>query len=228
MARVLGIVDPSIKRTPGEIVATVIAYIDGFNLYHGLRDRYQHRYLWLDVPALVRRLRPHDTVVAVRYFTAIIRDDPPAEARQRTYLAALIAHNGPEFQIVHGRYQARSRFCRSCGATWTSYEEKETDVNIALALVADAAQAEGELALVVSADSDLCPAIRTARTLAETRGKRLGVVAAFPPRRYSHKIKALAPRSFTLAHADIRNSLLPAVVTDAATGNAYHQPPSWR
>ena len=39
-------------------MADIIAYIDGFNLYHGLRDRYQHRYLWLDVVQLVGRLRP--------------------------------------------------------------------------------------------------------------------------------------------------------------------------
>lgn len=89
-------------------MATVTAYIDGFNLYHGLRARYQHRYLWLDLPALVRRLRPRDTITAVRYFTAMVRDDPPAEARQRAYLAALAAHNGPELQIIHGRYQAKT------------------------------------------------------------------------------------------------------------------------
>jgi hypothetical protein len=29
----------------GVPVATVIAYVDGFNLYHGLRDRYRRRYL---------------------------------------------------------------------------------------------------------------------------------------------------------------------------------------
>ncbi len=50
-------------------MATVIAYVDGFNLYHGLRDKYRRRYLWLDLEHLVRRLRPNDQIVAVRYFT---------------------------------------------------------------------------------------------------------------------------------------------------------------
>jgi hypothetical protein len=94
--------------------------------------------------------------------------------------------------------------------------------------VADAAQGLAEIALLVSADSDLCPAIRTARGIAaETRGKRLGMVLAFPPRRHSWDLKALVPRAFTLAQADLRNSLLPPVVTDRATGNAYRRPPSW-
>jgi len=30
-------------------VATVIACVDGFNLYHGLRDKYRRRYLWFDL-----------------------------------------------------------------------------------------------------------------------------------------------------------------------------------
>ncbi|GIL30803.1 NYN domain-containing protein [Actinocatenispora comari] len=208
-------------------MATVTAYIDGFNLYHGLRARYQHRYLWLDLPALVRRLRPRDSITAVRYFTAMVRDDPPAEARQRAYLAALEAHNGADVQIVRGRYQSKNQRCRSCGATWTSYEEKETDVNIAVSLVADAAQAVSDMALIISADSDLCPAIRTARTVATNLGNHLGVIAAFPPRRQSHELRTLAS-TFTLAQADIRNSLLPAVVTDPKTGQTYHRPSKWR
>lgn len=208
-------------------MATVIAYVDGFNLYYGLRDRYQHRYLWLDVPALVHRLRRRDTVVAVKYFTAIVRNDEPAEARQRAYLSALAAHNGPELQIIYGHYQDKPQRCRACGATWPTYEEKETDVNIAVSLVADAAQGHAESALIVSADSDLCPAVRTARFLAENRGKRFGIFAAFPPRRYSQRLNAVVSGSFVLARADLRNSLLPAIVSDAATGNVYHRPPSW-
>ena len=115
-------------------MADVIAYIDGFNLYHGLRDRYRHRYLWLDLVQLVRHLRPHDSVLAVRYLTAVVRNDPPAQARQQAYLDALRAHSGSCLQIVHGRYQAKQQACRRCGAAWTSYEEKETDVNIAVSL----------------------------------------------------------------------------------------------
>ena len=63
-------------------MATVIAYVDGFNLYHGLHDKYRRRYLWLDLERLVQRIRPRDQLLAVRYFTAMVRDDKPALARQ--------------------------------------------------------------------------------------------------------------------------------------------------
>jgi uncharacterized LabA/DUF88 family protein len=208
-------------------VARVIAYVDGFNLYHGLRARFQHRYLWLDLAELVRRLRPRDSIVAVRYFTALVRNDPLAEARQQVYLSALEAHCGQPLDIVHGRYQAKQQECRSCGATWISYEEKETDVNIAVSLMADAASSAADIALLISADSDLCPAIRKVRAVSASVGSRLGIVAVFPPRRYSHELKALVPGAFTLAHADIRNSLLPEVVTDPRIGQKYRRPPKW-
>jgi uncharacterized LabA/DUF88 family protein len=208
-------------------VADVIAYIDGFNLYHGLRDRYGHRYLWLDLAQLVKHLRPRDSILAVRYFTAVVRNDPPAQARQQAYLHALQTHCGAQLQIVHGRYQAKQQACRSCGATWTSYEEKETDVNIAVSLVADAAASSADLALLISADSDLCPAIRTARTVAAGRQARFGIVAAFPPRRYSHEVKRLIPGAFTLSHQDIRNSLLPDTVIDATSGRKFIRPREW-
>ncbi len=204
-------------------MASVTAYIDGFNLYHGLRDRFRHRYLWLDLVKLVTRLRPNDSLNGVKYFTAMVRNDPPAQARQLDYLSALSVHSGPLLQIVRGRYQARNVSCRQCGSSWTSYEEKETDVNIAVSLVADAAAGAADVALLISADSDLCPAIRTARAVAPT----LGMIAVFPPRRNSFEIRSLVPAAFQLAQVDIRNSLLPTVVIDPSTGAKYQRPVKW-
>lgn len=204
-------------------MATVIAYVDGFNLYHGLHQAYGRRYLWLDLQHLVKRLRPADQILAVRYFTAEVKDDPDGLARQRAYLAALKTHSA-QVKVVLGRYQTKTITCRQCGSAWTSYEEKETDVNIAVALVADAAASASDIALIVSADSDLCPAIRTARSL----NPRRRMIAAFPPRRSSFEIRSLVRRPFTLAAADIRNSLLPEVVADRAKGFVHKRPDKWR
>jgi len=64
---------------------------------------------------------------------------------------ALAARCGSTLEIVLGRYQAKQRECRQCGAAWTAYEEKETDVNIAVSLVADAASGAADIALLVTA-----------------------------------------------------------------------------
>jgi hypothetical protein len=204
-------------------MASVIAYVDGFNLYHGLRAKYRHRFLWLDVVELARRIRPHDRIAVVKYFTAEVLDDPDALARQRTYLSALRAHGGPALEIVLGRFQTKRYTCRECNVSWTSYEEKETDVNIAVSLVADSAARASAIGLIISADSDLCPAIRTARSL----NSRRGLVAAFPPRRSSFEISSLIRRPFTIAETDLRASLLPDTVLDPRTGAPYKRPDKW-
>ena len=88
---------------------------------------------------------------------------------------------------------------------------------------ASAAAAASRRALIVSADSDLCPAIRTARALNRARG----MIAAFPPGRSSFEIRSQIPGAFTIAAADLRNSLLPETVTGPA-GQAYKRPGKWR
>ncbi len=57
---------------------------------------------------------------------------------------------------------------------------------------------------------------------------RLGIIAAFPPRRYSHEVKRLIPGAFTLSHQDIRNSLLPDTVIEATSGRKFNRPREWQ
>ena len=69
----------------------VVAYVDGFNLYHGLKAEYGRQYLWLDLQALVRGLlRPGQELLEVQYFTARVRGNPDAELRQDALPQALI------------------------------------------------------------------------------------------------------------------------------------------
>lgn len=199
-------------------------YVDGFNLYHGLHDKWGHRYLWLDVTALCRDLRPRSELVSIKYFTAPVLGDSDALSRQSAYVAALKAQSGGLLQDVQGRYQAKDRQCRRCGHTYTHYEEKETDVNIAVSLVADAAAGHMASALIISADSDLVPAVKTARTLRQD----LVMVAAFPPKRHSGELQTLMPRSFHIGADAIRRSLLPDRVVDPDSGASWDRPAKWR
>jgi len=207
-------------------MASVVAYIDGFNLYHGLHDRYARRMLWLDLERLAADLRPNDTLVAVRYFTAMVRSDPLGEVRQNVYIDALKAHSTVPFNVVLGRFQPKQMSCRTCGATWMSYEEKETDINIATSLISDAATGSAEIALLVSADSDLCTAIKTARRVASRAGFRWQAVVAFPPRRRSSEIASIAP-AFTIGDYRIRHTQLPSTVIDPTTGQKFARPAYW-
>lgn len=186
-------------------MTSVVAYVDGFNLYHGLKAGYGRRYHWLDLQALVKGLlRPGQELLEVQYFTARVRDNPDAELRQALYLEALASHS-LRVRLIEGRFQDRPRECRSCGARWMAYEEKETDVNIAIAMLTDAVRDMYDTALLVSADSDLRPVVAAVKRL--RTGKR--IVAAFPPRRRSRDLAQTVDGYISVDHATVRNSQLP-------------------
>jgi len=95
-----------------------ICYIDGFNLYHGLRSRGWKKYYWLDLWALAERyLQPGQTLVEAAYCTAKVKDDPPALQRQLTYIDALQKVR-PGLKVVYGHYLAKEMRCFQCGGTY--------------------------------------------------------------------------------------------------------------
>jgi hypothetical protein len=65
----------------------VVAYIDGFNLYFGLRSKGWKGYYWLNIRALAQNLlKPDQALVSTKYFTARITGPPDKEQRQSTFI----------------------------------------------------------------------------------------------------------------------------------------------
>jgi uncharacterized LabA/DUF88 family protein len=200
----------------------VIAYIDGLNLYHGLKAKHGRKYHWLDLQRLAASLlRPGQKLVGVRYFTARIRNQPASEQRQEDYLSALAACC-PDLLVIEGRFQERISVCASCRASRAVFEEKETDVNLALAITRDAVLDRFDTALLISADADLCPVIRVMKEVAPAKR----VVAAFPPRRRSDSLRRVADVTFTIGDFKIRNAQLPAKIV-LGSGLALERPAYW-
>jgi uncharacterized LabA/DUF88 family protein len=211
----------NLPESSGEQLTQVRAYVDGFNLYHGLRQD-GRRHLWLDLEALATSLlKPGQHLDRVRYFTARVRNDPPGEQRQADYLDALLAHSSG-LEVIEGRFQQKTRSCGRCRREWVTYEEKETDVSIAVALVEDGVLDHFDTALVISADSDLCPAIRSLKRLRPAKK----VIAAFPPNRRSDDLRRAADAAFTIGAAKIRQSQLPPSVPSPA-GIMLVRPSYW-
>ncbi len=217
----------SIADIPDESQAQphrVAVYVDGLNLYHGLKSRSWRRYYWLNLRRLAERLlRSDQRLVMVRYFTARFMPrfgDPDQPQRQDTYLKAL--ETLPDLTIQYGYHLPKTGRCRRCGATWASFEEKMTDVNIAVALLRDAMRNTFDTAIVISADSDLTGPINT--VLHSYPEKR--VVVAFPPNRHSEQLHHQATAAFRLGRSIIASSQFPAQVIDA-NGFVLHKPSSW-
>ena len=116
----------------------IAVYVDGFNLYFGLKDAGLKRYYWLDIWRLAENLARGGSVCLVKYFTARIKANPAKERRQRVFLHGL-GHHRPALEIILGHYLLKPWQCRSCGHVWQVPEEKRTDVNICLLYTSDAA-----------------------------------------------------------------------------------------
>jgi uncharacterized LabA/DUF88 family protein len=203
-------------------VVRVAVYVDGFNLYYGLHERYGRKYLWLDLQSLAASLlKSGQSLAQVRYFTARVRNDAAGEQRQSDYLDALAA-GSPLVEITDGRFQEKDRRCRRCGSAWKVFEEKETDVNIAIALLADAVRDRFDTALVISADSDLCPAVRETKNLFPAKR----VIMAFPPSRHSAELKRVADGFVFIGDDKIRRSQLPNEIVTKG-GIVLQRPKHW-
>jgi len=211
----------------------VIAYIDGFNLYHGLREAGYRRYYWLDVTALAANLlKPRQQLLFTKYFTARIAGPKPVDSpaktrrlnekqgRQSDFLDALATL--ADFRLFEGHYLAKDARCRQCGAKWTFHEEKMTDVNIATELLVDAFQDAFDTALLISADSDLVAPVRAVRS----RFPAKRVVVVFPPRRQSIQLKDAASACFTIGRAKLAASQLPERVR-SPSGFELQRPRRW-
>ncbi len=202
----------------------VAVYVDGFNLFYGMRSKGWRRYYWLDLQKLVENLlRSNQTLETIRYFTASLFDvsgDAGKASRQATYLEALQTLSC--LSIHHGYFQPQEVKCRKCGNIWQTYEEKMTDVNISVALLNDAHDNLFDTAMIISADSDLVGPVQA--VLDRHPNKR--VIAAFPPDRKSKHLRQVVNASFTIGRNKLRDSQLPDQVT-RPDGFMLRRPPSW-
>jgi uncharacterized LabA/DUF88 family protein len=204
----------------------VVVYVDGFNLYFGMRDAGFRRYYWLNLRAMSENLLlPGQKLVATKYFTARIaggqRSREKKRKRQADYLEAL--GTLPQVTLFEGQFLSKEMCCQSCGNKWRTNEEKMTDVQIATELLTDAFEGCFDTALVVSADSDLVPPIRAIRH----RFPALRVLACMPPGRSSVELKKAANASLRISERVLQESQLPDEV-QKPEGYVLKRPERWR
>ncbi|ROL59445.1 NYN domain-containing protein [Bacteroidetes/Chlorobi group bacterium ChocPot_Mid] len=200
----------------------VITYIDGFNLYFGLKSKGWRKYYWLNLFELSNNiLQESQTLVKVKYFTARIEEPEEKRKRQLYFLEALETLN--KIEMFFGKYLTTPMICRNCGAKWIKSNEKETDVNIAIELLTDAIMDGFDTALIISGDSDLAPAIKRTKQLCP----RKRIISVFPPKRVSNELKNCADGYFNLSESKIKCSLFPDEIMKP-NGFILHKPAEWK
>ena len=187
-------------------VRRVSVYIDGYNLYYAIKkladDNPKENHLkWVDLWALSETLvSPDETVTAVKYFSTYADWIDDSFGRHQKYVKVL---KEKDVEFIDGRFKEKSVKCKKCGNIYDGHEEKETDVNIGVHLMADGLQDRFDRALVISADTDLNGAVNLTRT--ETVGKQIDIFAL---KRKNNNSKA----SLEVTVDNLRNSLLPAEI----------------
>jgi uncharacterized LabA/DUF88 family protein len=170
----------------------VILYVDGFNLYFGMREAGFHNCRWLNLRKLaISLLNSNQELLEINYFTSRVSNNPDKQKRQTNYIEAL---ESVGIKIFYGHYQSSSIECNRCGNIWPTYNEKMTDVNIATQMITDAYDDKYDMAMLISGDSDLVPPIKVIHQKFNTKR----VFVAFPPKRHNSSVALVAKGSLII------------------------------
>jgi len=203
--------------------------VDGFNVYHSIVEAIRAApapspsMKWLDFLAFCRSFLSSigkDAVLEKVFYFSASADFRPDKAARHAVLVSALRSTGVEVQL--GRFKEKDVWCPSCQTHFKRHEEKETDVAVAVKLLELLAVNACDTIVLVTGDTDLAPAIRTAKVLYPE--KRIGVV--FPFARHNAELKALAHGTIRVkAKRYVANQLPNPVKT--ADGQVIWKPASW-
>lgn len=177
-------------------------FIDGFNLYHSLKD-YARDCRWLDLHKLCTSyLRENEQLGDIYYFTAVATWNNDKSTKHKLYIKRLSLEG---IKTVYGKFKKVSRHCNYCNHEYDTHEEKRTDVNIALKLFSDAVLDKFDTAILISADSDLIPPIEEISSVFPN--KRVGVI--IPLGRKAKELKQVTDFSFKIEKSRLEECRFP-------------------
>jgi uncharacterized LabA/DUF88 family protein len=208
-----------------------IAYVDGYNLYYGLKKLCgpARQWRWLNLEAFCERYVPNEyELVEIKYFTARVKPkDSSKRRRQEAFLRAL---GTLERVTLHfGRYERyEAEYPLAEGPdkgkpVWVwKIEEKESDVKIASHLLLDALVADEpvEAAVLISNDSDQVFPLKKLKQA----GIHVGIVNPHP-RRPSGALADIARFYRQVKPGQVTASQLPRRLEDA--GGVFEMPERW-
>jgi len=185
----------------------VIFFIDGFNLYHSIaNERRFNKYKWIDLSKLANNfITKKEHIEEIYYFTALTPWSLDKTNRQKIFIKAQELKGT---KIVYGEFRKKDRRCRLCKKTYTTFEEKRTDVNIAIYLFKLAIQDKFDKAYIISGDSDLIPSIEAVKTLFPH--KQIGVI--IPIGRRAELLKQKCDFHMKIKEKHLKSSILPDII----------------
>ncbi|MBM3151434.1 MAG: NYN domain-containing protein [Chloroflexi bacterium] len=209
-------------------------YIDGYNLYNGVRRMYKspdtpyeadrwREVLWLDLVKLSESfLNPTQALTIVKYFTARITSPKSKMDRQSDYLDAVSSL--PKNQIIEGKYHDNNLvICQHCGKTFFVSKEKQTDVNLTTELLVDAIEDKFDSAYLVTADSDYKAPLKYIKN----KYPQKRVYMEFVETNFSNILARLTYRTYIIKRDRLVACQLPDTVT-MPSGYKISRPAKWK
>lgn len=196
-------------------------YFDGFNVYHSVAEQLPRHCKWADYSRIADQLLASDEhAEIIKLFTALPEWKPAKVARHRIFAKAQ-EHSGVE--VIMGKFKGWDMSCKNCGSTWQKHEEKESDVNIAIHIVADVLQNLVDTIYLVTADSDLGPVAKMVKSI----NPNVRIVSVAPVgMRHPRSIRAHADFVLSLTEDMFVNARLPEEI-DTANGRKITCPPEY-
>lgn len=126
-------------------------------------------------------------------------------------------------KVVYGQFRGVDKFCTKCKQKYSTYEEKRTDVNIAIKLFEEARNDNFDTAVIISGDSDLIPSIQTTKSLFPN--KEFGVIIPF--NRSADELKNVAHFHMKMKPEHLEHSVFEENVL-LNDGTILICPPNWK
>lgn len=206
----------------------VVVFVDGFNLYHSLRQlsnwKHDEHLKWVNLSQLCELFIAHKTekMSDILYFTALCTWDKKKKERHLLY-THLLEQEG--VRTIWGKYSRVTRKFTTANIVkeiippgghppeklvYETFEEKKTDVNIALKIFEIAMQDGFDRAIIVSGDADIIPAIE----MVQKHYPKKKCTILLPWKSKGEEICAVAGSSQKMRIANIEASLFPNEVQD--------------
>lgn len=208
--------------------------IDGFNLYGSIVEVLRSKSInckWLNIYSLLSSYLPlidgNAKLEEVYFFTAIqdyLKKQYPNKIRRHLDYIKCLKSTG--VIVERGRFKKKDVYYknRDCKVWLLKHEEKETDVAVAVKLLELLHLNKCDVCAIVSGDTDLLPAVRTAQRLFSN--KLILFVIPYV-RSHSKELSKVAPRSFKMHFQQYINHQFPQSV-QLADGTIISQPIEWR
>lgn len=144
----------------------VALFIDGKNFYAGWKDQTSGRDLdFRRMSQWVVRAAGGTHLVSANYYTGVETAIPPTPTQEKIENFLSMLEMQPGFFVQRFAQKLRTHNCPSCAAPNTFSQEKEVDTTIVADMLRLGATGAFEIAVLLSGDADLVPAVEGVRAL---------------------------------------------------------------